>query len=107
MAPRVSGGRAERLTRDLTDYDVCCLEIAAASRTVVSVQNSLVSDLWIAPVDQLEKPRQITWGAPVFRRHGWLPDNDTIVYRDLNGNLRAKSLLRCGKQILPSTSRLI
>ena len=83
------GGRAERLTRDLADYDVCCLDVAAASRTVVNVQNSLVSDLWIAPVDQLEKPRQITWGAPVFRRHSWLPDNDTIVYRDLNGNLNA------------------
>ena len=82
-------GHAERLTRDLTDYDPCCLDVAAKSRTVSNVQNSLVSDLWLAAVDQLDRPRQITWGSPVFRRHSWLPDNDTIVYRDLNGRLNA------------------
>jgi eukaryotic-like serine/threonine-protein kinase len=82
-------GRAERLTRDLADYDLCCLDIAAANLIIADVQNSLVSDLWITPADQLDKPRQITWGTPLLRSHSWLPDNDTIVYRDLNGHLNA------------------
>ena len=51
--------------------------------------NSLVSDLWIAPADHLDAPRQLTWGHPVITRHSWLPDNDTIVYRDLSGRLNA------------------
>ena len=82
-------GRAERLTSDLAEYDPCCLDIGANGRTVASVINSLVSDLWILPADQLDAPRQITWDHPVVTRHGWLPDNDTMVYRDLSGRLNA------------------
>ena len=54
------GGRAERLTSDLADHDLCCLDIGANSSVVASVINSLVSDLWIAPTDHLDAPRQIT-----------------------------------------------
>ena len=82
-------GRATKLTNDLTDYDICCVDAAADGSTITTVQNSLVSDLWIAPADHLDTPRQITWGDPVFRRHAWLPDNDTIVYRDLSGHLNS------------------
>ena len=81
------GGRAERLTSDLADHDLCCLDIGANGSAVSSVVNSLVSDLWIAPADHLDSPRQITWGTPVITRHSWLTDNDTIVYRDLSGRL--------------------
>ena len=83
------GGRAERLTSDLTGHDLCCLDIGANGSAVVSVVNSLVSDLWIAPAVQLDERRQLTWGHPVITRHSWLPDNDTIVYRDLSGRLSA------------------
>ena len=83
------GGQAERLTGDLIDYDVCCTDVAADGRTMTGIQNSLVSDLWIANVTQLDSPRQITRDSPVYRRHGWLPDDDTIVYRGLNGSLHA------------------
>jgi len=51
--------------------------------------NSLVSDLWIAPADHVDGPRQISSGSPLLTRHTWLPDNDTIVYRDLSGHLNA------------------
>jgi eukaryotic-like serine/threonine-protein kinase len=82
-------GRAQQLTSDLIDHDICCLDIGANGRTVLSVTNSLVSDLWIAPIEDLAAPRQLTWGNPVVSRHSWLADNDTIVYRDLNGSLKA------------------
>jgi eukaryotic-like serine/threonine-protein kinase len=81
------GGAAERLTSDLSEYDLCCLDVAANGRMIAGVLNSLVSDLWIAPADALDAPRQITSGNPVVARHSWLPDNNTIVYRDLSGRL--------------------
>ena len=82
-------GKAERLTFDLSDYDLCCVDVAADGRMIVGVLNTLVSDIWIAARDRLDTPKQITSGNPVVGRHGWLPDNDTIVYRDLKGRLNA------------------
>jgi Tol biopolymer transport system component/DNA-binding winged helix-turn-helix (wHTH) protein len=82
-------GRAERLTSDLANHDPCCLDIGANGSVVVSVVSTLVSDLWIAPADHLDAPRHVTWDHPVISRHGWLPDNDTIVYRDLSGRVNA------------------
>jgi DNA-binding winged helix-turn-helix (wHTH) protein/Tol biopolymer transport system component len=82
-------GSAERLTPDLAEYDLCCVDVAADGSSIVGVVNSLVSDLWIAPADELQAPRQITWGSPTLGRHTWLPDNDTIVYRDIAGRLNA------------------
>lgn len=81
------GGGAERLTSDLTEYALCCLDISANGNAVTSVINSFVSDLWIAAAGQLDDRRQLTWGNPVVTRHSWLPDNDTIAYRDLSGRL--------------------
>ena len=89
LAHLVPGGRAEQLTSDLTDHDLCCLDIGENGTAVASVINSLVSDLWIAPADHLDARRQITSGNPIVSRYSWLTDNDTIVYRDLSGRLSA------------------
>ena len=35
-------GTAERLTSDLIDYDICCLDLSADGRSISTVQNSLV-----------------------------------------------------------------
>ena len=82
-------GRAERLTSDLADHDPCCLDIRANGSAVASVITTLVSNLWIAPAEDLNALRQVTWDHPVVSRHSWLPDNDTMVYRDLSGRLNA------------------
>jgi len=83
-------GRAERLTSDLAHLDPCCLDILANGSAVAGVVNTLVSDLWIAPADHLDAPpRQVTWDHPVLSRHSWLPDDDTVVYRDVSGRLNA------------------
>jgi DNA-binding winged helix-turn-helix (wHTH) protein/Tol biopolymer transport system component len=81
------GDRAERLTSDLANHDPCCLDIVANGSVVASVINNLVSDLWIAPADRLDGRTQVTGDHPVVSRHSWLPDNDTMVYRDLSGRL--------------------
>ena len=82
-------GTAERLTPDLTLYHLCCVDVDDSGRIIAGVVHSLVSDLSIASVEQLDRPRQVTSGNPIVGRHSWLPDNDTIVYRDLNGRLNA------------------
>jgi eukaryotic-like serine/threonine-protein kinase len=83
------GGEGERVTSDLADYDLCCIDVTANGRMIAGVLNSLVSDLWIAPAEHLDSVKQITWGNPVVARHSWLPDNDTIVYGDISGRLNA------------------
>lgn len=82
-------GRAERLTSDLANYDPCCLDIGADGAVAANIVNTLVSDLWIAPADRLDERKQVTSDHPVVGRHSWLPDNDTVVYRDLSGQLSA------------------
>ena len=82
-------GEAERLTSDLANQDPCCLDIGANGSVAANVVNTLVSDLWIAPADRLDARIQVTSDHLVVSRHGWLPDNDTIVYRDLSGRLNA------------------
>ena len=83
------GGQAERLTADLANHDPCCLDIGADGSVVANVSNTLVSDLWLAPADRLDVLTQATSDHPVIFRHGWLPDNETMVYRDLSGRLNA------------------
>lgn len=83
-------GQAERLSSDLANHDPCCLDIGANGNLAANVSNSLVSDLWIASADRPDALiRQVTSDHPVVWRHSWLPDNDTMVYRDLNGRVNA------------------
>ena len=82
-------GGAERLTSDLVEHDLCCVDIRANGSAVASVLNTLVSDVWIAPSDQPDALKKLTSDHPVVSRHSWLPDNDTMVYRDLSGRLNA------------------
>ena len=85
-----SSGGAERLTSDLANHDPCCLDIGAKGSVVANVINTLVSDLWIASADRPDALiRQVTSAHPVVGRHSWLPDNDTMVYHDLNGRVNA------------------
>ena len=82
-------GRAERLTTDLANHDPCCLDVGADGAVVANIVNTLVSDLWIAPAERLDERKQVTSDHPVVGRHSWLPDNDTVVYRDLSGRVNA------------------
>ncbi len=82
-------GQAERLTSELANHDPCCLDIGASGSIVANVVNTLVSDLRFAPADRLDTLRQVTSDHPVVGRHSWLPDNETMVYRDLSGRLNA------------------
>jgi Tol biopolymer transport system component len=83
-----ASGQAEQLTSGLANNDPYSLDIAADG-AVADVINTFVSDLWIAPADRLDSLRPLTSDHPVIGRHTWLPDNDTMVYRDMSGRLNA------------------
>jgi len=54
-------GKTSRFTNDLTNYDLCCLEISRDGNSLVALQNTTQSDLWVAKADGSD-PKQITSG---------------------------------------------
>jgi len=54
-------GQAQQFTNDLIDYDQP-LDIARDRNTVAAVASSFISNVWVAPADNLAVARQITFG---------------------------------------------
>jgi eukaryotic-like serine/threonine-protein kinase len=79
-------GEARRFTNDLTNYGLCCLDLTRDGKTLATVENKLVSDLWVSPGGDASRARQATSGEPVGGASTWLP-NGTIVYANGIGDL--------------------
>src|SRR5262249_22210471 len=47
-------GKTSRFTNDLTNYDQCCLEISRDGSSLVALQNTTRSDIWVAKADGSE-----------------------------------------------------
>ena len=54
-------GKTSRFTNDLTNYDLCCLEISRDGNSLVALQNTTLSDIWVAKADGSDA-KQITSG---------------------------------------------
>jgi serine/threonine protein kinase/Tol biopolymer transport system component len=79
-------GQARRLTNDLMDYQLCCLDLTEDGRTLVDTEVTKVSDLWLAPSHDISKVKQLTpRGSPVGR-FSWMPDG-RIVFASGDVNL--------------------
>jgi len=76
-------GEAQKISNDLNDYGGTSL--TADSRSLVTVQFDITSNIWIAPANDLTKGKQIT-SAKTEGDHGvtWTPDG-RIVYTSLAG----------------------
>jgi len=81
-------GQARRLTNDLTDYGLCCLDLTRDGKTLVDTEVTRVSDLWIAPANDIAKAKQITPRGSNVGRFSWMPDG-RIVFASGDGNLLA------------------
>ena len=64
-------GKTSRFTNDLTNYDQCCLEISRDGNSLVALQNSISSDIWVAKGDGTEA-KQITSGEPLGLGLDWV-----------------------------------
>src|SRR5262249_50146095 len=64
-----SAGRAPRFINEFTNYDVCCLEISRDRSALVALQNTTLSDIWVAKADGSDA-KQITSGEPLGQSLG-------------------------------------
>jgi Tol biopolymer transport system component len=67
-------GTLSRFTNDLSDYDWCCLDITRDGKSLVALQKSVSSDVWIANADGTSA-KPITSGEPLGQLGlSWLGD---------------------------------
>ncbi|MBZ5629093.1 MAG: protein kinase, partial [Acidobacteriia bacterium] len=66
-------GAVSRFTNDLTDYNVCCLDITRDGKALVALQDTLLSDLWVGKADGSET-KPVTSGEPLGIGLHWVGD---------------------------------
>jgi Tol biopolymer transport system component len=76
------GGQTRRITNDLNSYDIS-LSATTDANQIMAVAHQQMSNIWVAPAEDLSKAKQITFGA-LSRGDGglgldWTPDG-RIVY---------------------------
>ncbi len=64
-------GEVSRFTNDLANYNLCCLEVTRDGNSLVTLQNTNLSDIWVAKPDGSD-PKQITSGEPLGIGLDWL-----------------------------------
>ena len=79
-------GESRRLTNDLMDYQVCCLDLTKNGRALVDIEMTTASELWIAPDGDATRARQITAKGPPIGEFSWTPSGN-IAYDNAEGNL--------------------
>ena len=67
-------GEARRLTNDLLDYQLCCLDLTPDGKTLVDTELTMVSDLWIASAGNSAKAKQVTAKEFAVGGFSWMPD---------------------------------
>ena len=79
-------GEAQRLTNDLMDYQLCCVDLTQDGKTLVDTAVTRVSDLWIAPAGDTAKAKQVTPKGSAVGRFSWMPDG-RIIFANGESNL--------------------
>jgi serine/threonine protein kinase/Tol biopolymer transport system component len=64
-------GETSRFTNDLTNYDQCCLEMSRDGNSLVALQNTTLSDIWVAKGDGSEA-KQVTSGEALGQGLDWV-----------------------------------
>ena len=71
-------GEISRFTNDLTNYDMCCLDVTRDGDSLVAIQNTTLSDIWVAKGDGSE-PKQITSGEALGLGLDWVGNRIVAV----------------------------
>jgi eukaryotic-like serine/threonine-protein kinase len=64
-------GEPTRFTNDLTNYDPCCLEVTRDGNSLVALQNTNLSDVWVAKADGSDA-KQVTSGEALGFGLDWV-----------------------------------
>ncbi len=97
-------GEVRRLTNDLTDYQLDCLDLTHDGTTLVDTETTTVSDLWLAPAGDAVRARQITSKEPPIEGLSWMPSG-SIVFANEDGNLFAVNSDGSGDTLLTPNER--
>ena len=81
-------GEARRLTNDLMDYQLCCLDLTPDGKTLVDTELTTVSDLWVASAGNTAKAKRVTTKEFAVEDFSWMPDG-RIIFASQDGNLYA------------------
>ncbi|MBZ5515009.1 MAG: serine/threonine-protein kinase [Acidobacteriia bacterium] len=98
------GGEARRFTNDLMDYERYSVDLTRDRKTLVAVERTTASDLWVAPSGDASRARQITSGGAAVFRLSWMP-NGGVVYQNSNGELFAARVDGSGQTLLTPNER--
>jgi len=71
-------GLVSRFTNDLSNYDPCCLEVSRDGNSLVTLQNTIQSDVWVANADGSD-PKEITSGEPLGLTLEWIGNRIGMV----------------------------
>ena len=98
-------GEARRLTNDLMDYQLCCLDLTPDGKTLVDTEVTRVSNLWLAPVGNTAKAKQVTTKELAVGHFSWMP-NGSIVLASGEGKLFALNPVGNGLTLLTPKERV-
>jgi Tol biopolymer transport system component len=79
-------GEARRLTNDLMDYQLCCLDLTPDGKTLVDTELTRVSDLWVASAGDTAKAKRVTTKEFVVGGFSWTP-NSRIIFASQDGKM--------------------
>ncbi|HEX8189062.1 MAG TPA: winged helix-turn-helix domain-containing protein [Pyrinomonadaceae bacterium] len=80
------GGRAQKVTSDLSNYR--SMSLTADSKTLVAVQSDIHPYVWVAPEGDAARARQITSGHGASNDYwgfSWTPDGRVVYVSTLSG----------------------
>ena len=98
-------GEARRVTRDFNDYN--WISLSADSKTLIVGQNITKTNVWLAPLDDLENPKQLTFGSEAqdgYRGLAFAPDGKIIFTSPRSGNVDLWQMNHDGSNQQPLTA---
>ena len=98
-------GEARRITRDFNDYT--WISLPADSKTLIAGQNITKTNVWLTSSDDLENPKQLTFGSEAqdgFRGLAFALDGKIIFTSPRSGNVDLWQMDRDGGSQQPLTA---
>ncbi len=99
-------GKAQNITRDLQHYGTS-LSLSANSNSLVALQATIESSIWIAPAANLSEARQITFGTAGHEGWfgiDWTPDGKIIYTNRIDQSLTIWTMDTLGANAVQLTS---
>ncbi len=83
-------GQASRVTNDLTNYAICCLETTSDGGSLVALETTTAASVYLVPGGRSANARQITSGEPIASV-AWLPNGKVMFQTAAGANVWSMS----------------